>query len=186
MLQILLENCFWGSGERYRLWEKEKERLAIEDRLSQSYKIGIDQEMAFRYQVELQEFMNLLHMPKLDLDVDSSWFSHTYTYTFTLPNFQVGLSDIEFDLYPPSSAFGFVSSQPDQEANRALRQAMERTLQKQEEIVYKNGSAVITLKTKICLVWAYKPQPGTTVPARFLTNGSVKEPVVGMVNERLV
>jgi hypothetical protein len=102
----------------------------------------------------------------------------------------VGLSDIEFDLYPPSSAFGFVSSQPDREANRALRQAMERTLQKQEDIVYKDGSAVITLsitlKTKICLVWAYKPQPGTTVPARFLTKGSVKEPVVGMVNERLV
>jgi hypothetical protein len=99
----------------------------------------------------------------------------------------VGLSDIEFALYPPS-VFEFVSSQPDQEAIRELRQAMERALQKQENIVYKDGSAIIslsiTLKTKICLVWAYTPQPGTTVPARFLINGGVKEPVVGMVNGR--
>jgi hypothetical protein len=187
--QVLLENCFWGNGERYRLWDKEKERLAIEDRLSKSQKIGIDHEMSFNYQVELQEFMNLLYMPKLDLDVDSSWSAHTYTYTFTLPNFQVGLSDIEFALYPPS-VFEFVSSQPDQEAIRELRQAMERALQKQENIVYKDGSAIIslsiTLKTKICLIWAYTPQPGTTVPARFLIDGGVKEPVVGMVNGRLI
>jgi hypothetical protein len=109
---------------------------------------------------------------------------------FTLPNFHVGLSDIEFALHPPSSAFGFVSSQPDQEANRALRQAMERVLQKPGSIEYQDGSALITvsitLQTKICLIWAYTPQPGTTVPARFLTNGGVNEPVVGMVNERLV
>jgi hypothetical protein len=67
---------------------------------------------------------------------------------------------------------------------------MERALQKQENIVYKDGSAIltisITLKTKICLVWAYTPQPGTTVPARFLIDGGVKEPVVGMVNGRLI
>jgi hypothetical protein len=67
---------------------------------------------------------------------------------------------------------------------------MERALQKQENIVYKDGSAIITisitLKTKICLIWAYTPQPGTTVPARFLTGGGVNEPVVGMVNKGLI
>jgi hypothetical protein len=66
---------------------------------------------------------------------------------------------------------------------------MERVLQKQENMVYKDGSAItisITLKMKICLIWAYTPQPGTIVPARFLIDGGVKEPVVGMVNGRLI
>ena len=49
--------------------------------------------MTFDYQMERREFMNLRYMPKLDLEADGSWSAHTYIDTFTLPNFQVGLSD---------------------------------------------------------------------------------------------
>jgi hypothetical protein len=44
----------------------------------------------------------------------------------------------------------------------------------------------MTPHTHISLIWAYTPQPGTTVPARFLTGGGVNEPVVGMVNKGLI
>jgi hypothetical protein len=101
------------------------------------------------------------------------------------------VSEIEFGLYA-FSAFSEASGQIEQEldegATQALCQAMERALQTEDNIVYKNGSAIITIELELNqranLIWVYRPQPGTVVPARFLTQDGLRTPIIGMLNER--
>jgi len=114
----------------------------------------------------------------------------TYTYTFRLPNFQLGVSDVEFDLYT-FSGFDEETGQIRQEVNGDLTQelssAMERAIQRPEDIRYENGSAVITvsleLRARANLIWIYKPEPEQTVPIRYLTEYGLNRPIIGMINE---
>ncbi len=194
--QVLLENCFWGSGDKYLFWDTEKERRPIDKRLEEAKDLYENSELVVAYQVELQEFINYLNMPSLELERDTPFAAtlrdlpRTYTYTFKLPNFQLGVSDIEFGLYT-FSAYDELTGQIRQEVNGDLTQelskSIERAIQRPEDIRYDNGSAIITisleLKERANLIWIYKPQPDQIVPIRYLTEYGLNRPIIGMINE---
>ncbi|NHB98830.1 hypothetical protein C5470_22010 [Photorhabdus stackebrandtii] len=87
-LEKVLNNCFWGAGDKYDFWDEKKERPAIAVQLKKARKMNKDTQNHFV--IENQEFLNLFIQPQLKIQ---QGFGVT-TYCFTLPAFQMGLSDI--------------------------------------------------------------------------------------------
>ena len=144
--------------------------------------------------------MNLLNIPtltlkpKLTLEKDegltaSLWDSpRRYTYHFALPNFQPGVSEVHFGLYPPSGLLesGHVKSKLDRALTAQLADKMQ-----QADIHYQDNQAHIRLTLEldyaVTLLWVYEPQPGTMVPRRHFNDGELLIPaVIGMVDEETV
>jgi len=187
----LLLNCFWGDGKKYAFWPEDRERLDIVARLGAAKDIQHDERIQRYYQTELQEFMNLLNMPKLTLEkheplTASLWDSpRRYTYIFALPNFQPGVSEVHFGLYPPSGLLesGHVKPNLDSALTHQFAEQM-----KHAEISYQDNLAHIRLTLEldyaVTLLWVYEPQPGTVVPQRHFKDGELMVPaVIGMVDE---
>jgi len=190
-LEHLLLNCFWGEGKMYAFWSTKLERPDILTRLGAAKSIQQDKVTQDSYQLELQEFMNLLNMPKLTLAKEVPFAAtlrdlpRQYTYNFTLPNFQPGVSEVYFGLYTASGFHdnGLIKMTIDKPLT-----AQFATQMKNAQIQYLKGAAQVrvslSLKSRAKLIWLYEPQPGTIVPLRWLMNGNVKtQPLIGMVDE---
>ncbi|MBS9428633.1 hypothetical protein, partial [Photorhabdus akhurstii] len=86
-LEKVLNNCFWGAGEKYGFWSTD-DRQTINDQLKKARAMNKDTQNHFL--IENQEFLNLFIQPQLKIH---QGFGVT-TYRFTLPAFQMGLSNI--------------------------------------------------------------------------------------------
>ena len=78
--------------------------------------------MQLYYKMEFHEFMSILNMPQLKIEADSNWFNLkskiNFKYTFNLPNFQQGVSELFLGL----AAGGRVDYSPD--LQKAVAKAM--------------------------------------------------------------
>ena len=64
--ELLLENCFWGSGNKYLFWSDEEDRPYINDRLRESRKINVEPYIYSSFLCENQEFLNNFFTPQLE------------------------------------------------------------------------------------------------------------------------
>ena len=169
--EVLLKNCFWGNGDKYAFWHDN--RPAIEERLRFARKIHSDKKLQTFYQIELQEFMNYLNMPQLQIEKDSGWFNFkpkiNFKYTFNLPNFQQGVSELFLGL----AAGGRVDYSPD------MQKAVVKAMKTQSGFRLEQGAAILEVTVQLPrdarLYWYYAPQPDTVVPMRRLNNdGEIK------------
>lgn len=191
--EILLRNCFWGNGRQYAFWVHTTERPIYIERLSASEGLETSTIIANAYQQELQEFMNYFYQPKLTMEDDHSFLSfeasRTYDLTFTLPNFQQGVSDIHYSVrtietIPANTRLGFTTEYQHNEQLTAAFQAAAN----QARFSQNKGATTLHIRFKadenIQLHWYYQPQPNIISPQRFLTgDGLQKQAIIGMINE---
>ncbi|RDH41392.1 toxin VasX [Zooshikella ganghwensis] len=193
-LETLLKNCFWGSGSKYLFWPEKENKLfrgdrpPIEDRIDAANDMAGAPLIQLAYRMELQEFMNILYMPQLELDKDIGLFpgsGNTYHYKFILPGFEPGISEVEFALYTKA---GFdENGQFIIKPNKLLTQQMTEKM-KTADVKLKEGAAHFSLdmkfNTKVSMFWVYRPQPNVVVPMRLITDdGRLKTPIIGMRDE---
>ncbi|MCC8375855.1 hypothetical protein CKY10_15725 [Photorhabdus sp. HUG-39] len=86
-LEKVLNNCFWGAGNKYAFWPVD-ERPTILKQLQDAREMSDTIKNAFL--IENQEFLNLFIQPQLKIHRE---YRKT-TYRFTLPAFQMGVSEI--------------------------------------------------------------------------------------------
>ncbi|WP_290580181.1 toxin VasX [Ketobacter sp.] len=191
--QRLLENCFWGVSSRYGFWEFVEERPGIDRRIDNAKEMKSNSKMLSAYKIELQEFMNYLNMPALELSDTEGWFdtsgdTRTFSLKFSLPRFQIGVSDILFELRTRHIDFDVFSAGVWRE-NKALTEKLGKAMESarfEERDGFTNVEVEFETQEDIELFWAYKPTPNTVVPMRYLTDdGLIESPVVGMINEEV-
>ncbi|MBC8952262.1 toxin VasX [Xenorhabdus sp. PB62.4] len=97
-MQNLLRNCFWGNGKMYPFWEKVR-RPSFTRQLEIAREMNNETEYAF--DIENQEFLNLFFMPNLAIERKQINYSGKLSsiYTFNLPAFQQGNSDLQYAFY---------------------------------------------------------------------------------------
>ncbi|MBD2795876.1 hypothetical protein ID856_04900 [Xenorhabdus sp. 18] len=97
-MQNLLRNCFWGNGKQYPFWER-AQRPSFTRQLEIAREMNNKTQDAF--DIESQEFFNLFFMPKLIIERKQVNYSNKFSgiYTFILPAFQQGSSDLQYAFY---------------------------------------------------------------------------------------
>ena len=154
-------------------WSEGQIRLPVDERLEAANKIYSEVEVLYSYQIELQEFMNFLTMPQLKLDRygGSTWKKwtgnkgdHTYDLEFTLPQFQLGISEIVCGVYSASgfdTTNGQIEIMPDQQATELLVSAVQTALNEPARAYYDNGALQLHVQVdflyRVNLFWYYQP-----------------------------
>ena len=193
-LELLLSNCFWGKSKTYLFWDQSLKRSPLPNRLEDAREINQQQTIHHFFRLELQEFLNFFNMPKLEIEGKSFWLGRMgdadiYTYTFTLPNFQPGISELRILLYSPAEMdfnTGFVNSKPNEALTRDFTQKIDNQSIRLDATT---GTAIIKVRfsseIKIKLYWYYLPQPDVMVPMRILSEqGELKQQfLIGMMDE---
>ncbi|OLQ89766.1 hypothetical protein BIY21_14620 [Vibrio ponticus] len=203
-LENLLFYCFWGKSKRYPFWNAVGlDNLAIKDRL---YTASNEPQTVSRaYQVELQEFMNLLAMPQLTLDLDYKesstrfWFGNmggkerTCRFQFKLPQFRPGVSEMHAGLYTRSGLdeMGRFYSSYNDELTKKFKESIKQALLEPSNYDFNESTLSLDIKMEfnedIKLIWVYKPTPDIVVPLRWLNrSGELKDPVIGMLNDQFM
>ncbi len=95
-MQNLICNCFWGNGDKYPFWGN-GDRRSFTTQLKQAREMNNKIQDAFH--VENQEFLNLFFMPQLVIERKQVYNKFRSIYTFTLPAFQQGSSDLQYAFY---------------------------------------------------------------------------------------
>ncbi|WP_350307636.1 hypothetical protein [Photorhabdus viridis] len=90
-----MNNCFWGAGKKYDFWP-EDERPSILRQLKTARKMDNVTQNCFS--IENQELLNLFIQPQLKIQQGIGMT----TYRFTLPAFQMSLSNIRRVFVTPS------------------------------------------------------------------------------------
>ncbi|MEJ2407042.1 MAG: hypothetical protein P8171_22710, partial [Candidatus Thiodiazotropha sp.] len=191
--QLLLENCFWGVSKRYEFWKKYKVRPPINIRLSVANGIPKDETIHSYFEVEIQEFMNYLYMPSVEINsteglLDFKGDKRTYFFTFTLPGFQEGVSDIrqEVRTYKQTHPRKPGNWRKDEQLTKALSDAIAGAIIKPDEGATRVSISIET-REDVKLFWAYQVNPEVTVPQRYLTkDGMALEPTTGIIDEDFV
>lgn len=178
----LLKNCFWGSGSKYAFWGASN-RFHIKERLRLAQKFT-KLEIVHAYQRELQEFMNYFYQPSLEVDRRRDGEIRTYRYTFRLPGFQDGISDISYSVraWRAGGAKRLGSYHHDY-YTELFKMAFQGADIKREQ----DGVTIIDLQMKtqqnIQLSWFYQPTPDVIAPRRYLIDDELElEPVIGMLD----
>lgn len=192
--QRLLENCFWGVSKKYGFWDADSRRPLIADRLREAMKLPTESLVISRYKIELQEFINYFNMPALEMSDDEALLgigggARTNRLEFSLPRFQIGQSEILFEVRTRHFDTDIISS-------GIWRKSATLTTELSDAIVNakfheQDGYTKVVVQFKseedIELFWAYKPTPSTLVPMRYLTeDGLASSPIIGMVDEDMV
>ncbi|MDX7998578.1 hypothetical protein FE394_05080 [Xenorhabdus sp. Reich] len=104
-MENLISNCFWGSGEMYPFWGIET-RPDMDSQLKSTRDMREMKDTSYdtwnAFHVEKQEFLNILFMPQLTIKRTLHHFNiYNNTYTFILPAFQEGSSDLHYAFYKP-------------------------------------------------------------------------------------
>jgi len=190
-LELLLESCFWGSGKKHLFWDKEKIRDDIQDVLVEAVEINDDKEIQASFNIELQEFMNLFYMPKLEIKHtdNGKGTARTVKYKFSLPSFQVGQSDLRFDFFSTDWLDYIV----DNKLNNDFQMAFDAYLANAADHLYNKGNLEFEITMLVPnsshIKWSYEWQPNITVPTRFLTEDGIikgKTSDFGMRNDDVI
>ncbi|QUM89446.1 hypothetical protein HWV03_11870 [Moritella sp. 36] len=189
-LELLLESCFWGAGKKHLFWDDEK-RGDIDDVLELSSQIKKNEVIQSAFQKELQEFMNLFYMPKLDMQqtYNGKGAARTVKYKFSLPSFQVGQSDLRFDFFSTDWLDYIV----DNKLNSDFQTAFDAYLANAADHLYNKGNLEFEITMLVPnsshIKWSYEWQPNITVPTRFLTEDGIimgKTSDFGMRNDDVI
>ncbi|WP_426761865.1 toxin VasX [Hafnia paralvei] len=191
-LENTLYNCFWGAGKQYGYWDE------LRGDINKQLKITKDNneidKIESRLSLELQEFINLFSMPKLDIIGKPKDFKFSYDeivfYTFELPTFEPGLSDIQYCFYTQHPLKYIYNSErrPDERLNKLFNIAKKDAIRK---MTTKDGVQTIAIPMEARqiyasqLEWYYIPSKEIIVPMRILNDkGELNsEYTIGMINE---
>ncbi|PHM37306.1 toxin VasX [Xenorhabdus innexi] len=94
----LFRNSFWGNGEKYPFWGRGKRQSFIEQ-LKQAKEISHEPNIQRAFDIESQEFLNLFFMPTLSIKRKQIYNKFSSIYTFILPAFREGSSDLHYAFY---------------------------------------------------------------------------------------
>ncbi|EPG9799900.1 TPA: hypothetical protein JD360_16655 [Providencia stuartii] len=95
-LETLLKNCFWGSGDKYKFWGVDRDKVKknrITTQVVNMRKNEVDEKSLL---IEQQEFLNLFFPASLQV-IETPRLTYVQ-YIFTLPNFALGVRDIEYTM----------------------------------------------------------------------------------------
>ena len=190
--QLLLEGCFWGVGKEHVFsLENKFEPIVERMRLSQDLERYENKQS---FQSELQEFNNIRYQPQLEIETDRDFSEISldglptrYTYTFKLPGFQQGVSNLHVEVHRGlKQNEGRVVSSMDYLLTTQLKVAM-----KEVDIEYENGMAMFSIymemPEQVTLYWHYKPTPDIKAPYRIISDdGDVQRPLLGMIDDESI
>lgn len=197
-LELLLANCFWGSGSKYAFWITEDERPSMNDRLKEASTIYKEQRVSSAYQVELQEFENIFNRPSLTFEYKDG----KSDYHFALPNFRLGISQLHFEvrvnkkvlsdgIIKPNTLSNSISDFSPYVTVREVDLPLTQSLKQQLNAIkhtFNSGLAQFTLTLEhekdVFLYWYYEPSPGVVVPKRYLVeNALLNNEIIGMLDD---
>ncbi|EDM65984.1 hypothetical protein PE36_12152 [Moritella sp. PE36] len=190
-LELLLESCFWGTGNKHLFLDETRERDAIDKVLLKVTEINDDKLIQTSFQNEFQEFMNLFYMPKLEIKQtdNGKGAARTVKYKFSLPSFQIGQSDLRFDFFSTD----WLDYVVDNKLNSDFQTTFEAYLANVGGGIYNKGNLEFEITMLVPnsshLKWSYEWQPNITVPTRFLTEDGLikgKTSDYGMRNDDVI
>ncbi|MCC8368318.1 hypothetical protein J8V57_19140 [Xenorhabdus sp. PB61.4] len=128
--QNLFRNSFWGNGDMYPFWGNKRRPVFVEQL---KYAQKMDHHIRNAFDIESQEFLNLFFMPTLTINRRQIYNKFSSIYTFKLPAFQQGSSDLQYAFYQllpkkPENTWHSGSSAP----NGLIQKHIE-SLKKQQE-----------------------------------------------------
>ncbi|OTA21355.1 hypothetical protein Xbed_00584 [Xenorhabdus beddingii] len=189
-LETLLKNCFWGNGEKYAFWSKDKDRPSLDD---QFFEIkSADEIINNAYWVEKQEFLNIFIKPMLKIENNKQG---NIIYKFILPNFKWGESDIYYEVIPSNLSDGY--SDPDASitersygryhysvVKNKFDKAINIACENRNNLIYDEKSGFTTLTVEVekqysaymKVFWYYKPIRDIVSPLHYKWG---KEPTLG-------
>ncbi|RSD30221.1 PAAR-like domain-containing protein [Vibrio pectenicida] len=191
----LLHNCFWGRNDVYRFWHFEKgAKLNITERLNKLQTLYKKDTIKTAYAIEVQEFMNLLIKPSVEVHEDNTLFNNIskYQYTFTLPNFVLNVSDIVASIHkkvinPYQQKPLAYNYEYNEKATQAFSKAIALAMNEPASHTFNNGTLTVTFEVEMeedcVLQWYYQPSPDLAVPMRSLVlDGEISRTYLGMRN----
>ncbi|EPJ45395.1 MAG: hypothetical protein OFPII_27590 [Osedax symbiont Rs1] len=209
----LLQNCFWGKGDKYAFWPEDDERRSYLDRLEKAQRIFKDKTVSNYYQIELHEFVNNFSMPSLA--ITGNPYRGAYAkYEFKLPNFQLERSELKIEAFKPKGFFGPDVDQTNSKVTKLIFDVVGEALRNKPDSLLRSAKAnkglwspysaskkqdggyfelnrgiatlVIYLPHDIDIKWYYLPTPKTAVPLRYLKDDdSLGDPTLGFINTKL-
>ncbi len=191
--QLLLEGCFWGVGNEHIFAIGDDKKLSVIDRVDATLDLK-KVEIKKSFEKELQEFNNIRYQPQLEIETDRDFSEISlkglptrYTYTFKLPGFQQGVSNLHVEVHRGlKQNEGRVVSSMDYTLTTQLKSAM-----KEVDIEYENGMATFSIymemPEQVTLYWHYRPTPDIKAPHRIISeDGDIQRPLLGMIDEESV
>ncbi|PQQ29935.1 toxin VasX [Photorhabdus hindustanensis] len=175
-LEKVLNNCFWGAGKKYAFWDTEKARPTISLQFKAAREMNNDTQNHFV--IENQEFLNLFIQPQLKIHRE---YKKT-TYRFTLPAFQMGISEIyglfvkENEIYYLGAQIIPITINHRQYTRDTFRDATFKAAREQAkltlngntaklEIVTTEGQEINSYRSK--LYWYYQQSENVIAPLRY-------------------
>lgn len=196
IIENLLYRCFWGNSKIYSFWYFVDEgEVSMLKRLNLATGLTSRRELQLAFDIEMQEFTNLLLQPSVSIERDGGLLSEQkeVTYQFKLPGFVAEVSEIvgsiqrhKVDVMQPIQNMAQVEL--DVEATNTITDALVNAM---ESSTLKDGNLELTVKLTLHkdaqLYWYYQPQPGVITPKRWLEEGSlVKQAYIGMKDDELL
>ncbi len=199
-IENLLFRCFWGKSDIYSFWYFENEgNIISKQRLILAKQISERLDLQTAYDIEIQEFINLLMQPSVTVSKESNLFSNRVntTYEFVLPNFIWEVSEIvgsiqkqTIDIAQPIQHIKQVSSL-DESGTQAFTTSLQSALEDPAKHELKEGALHLKVNVELdngsTLHWYYKPKKDLIVPKRMLTQaGVLKQVYIGMKDDALI
>ncbi len=190
--QNLFCNSFWGNGDKYPFWNEDK-RPSFNRQLDIARKMNSKTQKAFK--IESQEFLNLFFMPELTITRKQKYNKFSSIYTFKLPAFQRGTSDLQYAFYqlqPQKPVNTWLSGNA---APSELIQKHVKSLKEEQEHYEKLKSQAEKIDGKLYvydkeltarfreslktaeLFWHYIPFEDAAVPLRYLAHKTEKSDI---------
>ncbi|MCC8466947.1 hypothetical protein, partial [Photorhabdus bodei] len=175
-LEKVLHNCFWGAGDKYAFWGKGR-RPDISRQLEIA--IEMDNNTKNHFIIENQEFLNLFIQPQLKIHRE---YRKT-TYRFTLPAFQMGVSEIyglfvkENEIYYLGTQITIVTINRRQYTQDTIRDAIFKSAREQARLTLNGDTAILEIVTiegreinpyRSKLYWYYQQSNNVIAPLRYL------------------
>ncbi|MBS9430922.1 hypothetical protein, partial [Photorhabdus akhurstii] len=176
-LEKVLNNCFWGAGNKYAFWGKKGRPTTIYNQLEIAR--GMNNDTQKHFIIENQEFLNLFIQPSLNI---IEGFGVT-TYRFTLPAFQINLSNIRgiFVTSPKTSYWGedvdYVEINRRKYTLDAFRNTKFKEAQEQAKFTLSGDTATLEIvfpetigvyPRSSELYWYYEQSENVIAPLRYL------------------
>ncbi|GEM75152.1 PAAR-like domain-containing protein [Vibrio sagamiensis] len=205
-IENLLFNCFWGKSNVYGFWKhiSNEGKLDLIKRFELSSSMVKSFPLQKAFEIEMQEFNNLLCMPSVEVESSSNFLSgkKTVSYQFKLPGYITDVSEIcgsiqrEYTDVQELHIEDMNKIKFDDEGTEEFKKALQRALNAAPR--HENGGLVlnkgvlelnveVTLNVYSKLYWYYQLQPGVITPKRMLeSNGLAKKPIIGMIDKNLI
>ncbi|OTA17963.1 hypothetical protein Xvie_00641 [Xenorhabdus vietnamensis] len=179
----LLNNCFWGKGNKYAFWDTRRPN-DITEQFSKTNEMDDDTKKAFL--VERQEFLNIFIKPVLKKENNKKG---KVIYSFLLPGFRLGESELVYKISKsshgeegrnhPSYYFTLMGYERAKERFESLMEyALSNIFDKNkksgnENSIDENGTLTLSLEIEeehakyLNLSWYYMPTEDTISPLRY-------------------